>query len=153
MTTPSVLPVGFNGNSSDFARVPGVDRSGAARLQQGSVSVPSGTAANAIVGLLPFQKGARFNLHDSSIYLGNFGAGTTTVNIGIVYDDNVNNTNDLDAFVSASAAAQSGGFAVIDENGTQFVATGNGWLVAQVLVAAADATANIDYNVLVAYDG
>lgn len=154
MTTPTVLPAGYAGNSSDFAKVPGVDRSGAARLQQGSVTVPNLTAADAFVGLIPFQAGARFHIDDKSIYAGNFGGATTTLNIGYVYDDNVTYTNDVDAWASLSAAPQAGGFVTIDEKeGLSFVAQANGWLVAQLKALAADADAAIDFNVVVAYDG
>lgn len=154
MTTPSVLPAGFDGTSSDFAKVKGVDRSGSARIQQGTVTVPSGTAANAYVGIVPFNKGARFNLTSTSIYAGNFGAGTTTLNVGYVYDDDTTYTNDADAFASASTAAQSGGFVAIDEKaGLTFEAEADGWLAVQLLTAAADAEADIEFNLVQAYDG
>lgn len=154
MTYPTVLPAGYAGNASDFAKVPGVDRSGAARIQQGSVTVPSLTAADVVVGLLPFQAGARINIHDKSIYAGNFGGATTTLNIGYVYEDNVTYTNDLDAWASLSAAPQAGGFVTVDEKeGLSFVAEGNGWLIAQLKALAADAEAAINFNVTVAYDG
>lgn len=154
MTTPSVVPAGFAGDSTDFAKTKGVDRSGAARLQNGTVTVPSGTAANAYVGLIPFNKGARFHIDDKSIYAGNFGAGTTTINVGYVYDDDTTYTNDPDAFASASTAAQSGGFVTIDEKeGLTFEAEADGWLTVQLLTAAADAEADIEFNIVQAYDG
>lgn len=152
MTTPNVLPAGFVGSAVDFTKCK-VDHSGAVRQVQGSITVPNATAANAYVGLVPFQAGARFILNDKSIYAGNFGAGTTTLNVGIIYDDNVTNTNDVDAFASLSTAPQSGGFVSIDEiEGMTLVTTGNGWLAAQLIAAAADADAAITYNVGVAYD-
>lgn len=152
MTTPTVLPTGFDGTSKDFLKTI-CDRSGAARVYQDTVSVPSGTAADAYVGLVPFNKGARFTIDSSSIYCGNFGAGTTTVNIGYVYDDNVTYTNDVDAWASLSTAPQSGGFVTIDEKeGLTFVAEANGWITAQLKAAAADATDSIYFNFTGAYD-
>jgi hypothetical protein len=153
MTTPSVLPTKYAGTHKDFLKAK-VDRDGCTRTVAGSVSVPSGTAANAYVGLVPFQKGARFVIGDKSVYCGNFGAGTTTVNLGYVYDDNVTYTNDVDAWASLSAAAQSGGFITVDEKeGVSFVAAANGWVTVQLIAADADATADIAFQFGVAYDG
>jgi len=153
MTTPSVLPTKYAGNYKDFLKAK-VDRDGCERIVAGSVSVPSGTAANAYVGLVPFQKGARFNIGDKSVYCGNFGAGSTTVNLGYVYDDNVTYTNDVDAWASLSTAAQSGGFITVDEKeGLSFVAAANGWITVQLIAADADATADIAFLFGVAYDG
>lgn len=151
MTTLAIVPTGYDGTYRDFLKAP-VDRDGCVRLVQGSVSVVNGTAADAYVGLVPFQKGARFIIGDKSIYCGNFGAGSTTVNVGYVYQGS--ETDDPDAWVSLSTAAQSGGFVTIDEiEGLSFVAEANGWLAVQLKAAAADATASITFQVGVAYDG
>ena len=153
MTTPSVLPTQYAGNYKDFLKVK-QDTDGSARIMAGTVSVPSGTTANSYVGLVPFVKGARFTIGNSSVYCGNFGAGTTTVNLGYVYDDNVTYTNDVDAWASLSTAAQSGGFITVDETeGLTFVAAANGWITVQLIAADADATASINFNFVVAYDG
>ena len=152
MTTPNVVPTGFAGNSTDFLKAKR-DTFGALRNVRGSVTVPSGTATNSFVGLVPFQKGASFSISNASVHCGNFGAGTTNVNLGIIYDDDAIFTDDPDAFVSASTAARSGGFLTIDETaGLTFEAEGDGWLAVQVLAAAADATADITFNVGVTYD-
>jgi hypothetical protein len=153
MTTPSIVPVQYSGADTDFLKVK-LDRSGAARPVAGSVTVPSGTAADSYVGLVPFNKGARFIINDKSVYCGNFGAGTTTVNLGIIYDDNTNNTNDVDAWASLSTAPQSGGFITVDEiEGLTLVTTANGWVAVQLKAADADASAAIVFDFLVAYDG
>jgi hypothetical protein len=153
MTLPSLYPTQYNGTATDFLKVK-ADRSGAERMVQGTVSVASGTAANAYVGLVPFNKGARFHIDDKSVYCGNFGAGTTTVNLGYIYNDNVTYTNDVDAWASLSTAAQSGGFITVDEiEGLSFVAAADGWLAVQLIAADADATASITFQVDVSYDG
>lgn len=153
MTTPTIVPTQYQNDYRDFLNAP-VDRDGCIRLQQGTVSVTSGTAADAYVGLIPFQKGARFVINDKSVYCGNFGAGTTTVNLGIIYFTAGDGTDDVDTFASLSTAAQSGGFITVDEiEGLTFVSTGRGWLAVQLKTAAADATADIAYSVGVAYDG
>lgn len=151
MTTIAIVPTGFKNDYRDYLNVPGLDRDGCVRMVRGTVSVASGTAADDYVGLVPFQKGASFSINDKSVYCGNFGAGTTTVNLGVVYADST--TDDPDAFASLSTAAQSGGFITIDEiDGLNLVTPANGWLVVQLKAAAADATASITYNVGVAYD-
>lgn len=152
MTTPTLVPAQYAGDYKDFLKAK-VDRDGCVRNVQGTVSVTSGTAADAYVGLVPFQKGARFIIGDKSVYCGNFGAGTTTVNLGYVYDDNTTYTNDVDAWASLSAAPQSGGFITVDEiEGLSFVAEADGWLAVQLKAEAADATASITFQVGVAYD-
>jgi len=152
MTTPNIVPTGFAGNSTDFNKVKH-DNFGALRQVTGTVSVPSGTVATSIVGLVPFQKGAKFIINDKSVYCGNFGAASTTVDLGIIYDDNANNTNDVDAFASAATAPQSGGFVTIDETtGLTLTTTANGWLAVTINTANADATADIAFSVAVSYD-
>jgi hypothetical protein len=151
MTTIAIVPTGYQNDYRDFLNAPGVDRSGAVRNIAGSVSVTSGTAADAYVGLVPFQKGARFIIDDKSVYCGNFGAGTTTVNLGYVYSDST--TDDPDAFASLSTAAQSGGFITVDEiEGLSTVTPTSGWLAVQLKAADADATASITFAVGVTYD-
>jgi hypothetical protein len=152
MTTIAIVPTGYKNDYRDFLNAPAVDRSGAARIVNGSVSVPSGTAADAFVGLIPFQAGARFSINSNSVYCGNFGAGTTTVNLGVVYSDST--TDDEDAFASLSTAAQSGGFITVDEiTGMTLETPTSGWLAVQLKAAAADATADITFNVGIAYAG
>lgn len=153
MTTPSVLPTQYSGTYKDFLKVK-QDREGGCRPYRGTVSVPTTTAANSYVGLVPFVKGASFVIGDKSVYCNDFGAATTTVNLGYVYDDNVTYTNDVDAWASLNTAAQAGGFITVDEKeGTSFVAAANGWITVQLIAAAADATADIAFNFVGAYDG
>lgn len=151
MTTIAIVPTGYKNDYRDYLNVPGKDVTGALRLVDGTVSVVSGTAANAYIGLIPFQAGARFLIGDKSVYCADFGAGTTTVNLGVVYSDST--TDDPDAFASSSTAAQSGGFITVDEiTGLSLVTPTTGWLVVQLKDAAADATASITFRVGVAYD-
>lgn len=152
MTTPTIVPSQYAGDATDFNKVKR-DTFGALRLVKGSVTVASGTAADAYVGLVPFNKGASFDIDSESVYCEDFGAGTTTVNLGIIYDDDASFTNDPDAFASLSTAAQSGGFIAIDEiEGLTLETEADGWLAVQLKTAAADAEADIKFNVGVAYD-
>jgi hypothetical protein len=153
MTTPTLYPSKYQGTDTDYLKCV-VDRDGCVRMVKGAVSVTSGTLADAFVGLVPFNKGARFQINDKSVYCADFGAGTTTVNLGYIYDDNVTYTNDVDAWASLSTAPQSGGFITVDEiAGLTFEAEANGWLAVQLKTANADATASITFNVGVAYSG
>lgn len=151
MTAMNIVPAYYTNTATDFVKAPG-RQDGAMQTVKGTVSVVSGTAADAYIGLVPFTKGASFTVDDKSFYCGNFGAATTTVNIGIVYDSTGDGTDDVDAFASLSTAAQSGGFVTIDEiEGMTLVTTGKGWLAAQLKTAAADATANLVFNVGLSY--
>lgn len=153
MTTPTVVPSGFAGDSTDYLKVKR-DPSGAARLVTGSVTIPDATAAGAFVGLVPFQKGARFHLDDKSIHVTDIDSGTdSTVNVGVIYEDDSTYTNDPDAFASASTAGQAGGFVSIDETeGLTFEAEGNGWLVLENEANITEAEGTVTFSVIVSYD-
>lgn len=130
MTTPSIVPSGFAGNSTDFNKAL-IDYSGAMREKQVAVTVPAATAQDVNIGLMPFRKGFRFNSSASRIYVADLDTGTTvTLSVGYVYDDNTNNTNSLTAFASASAAGQTGTAITLAPlpAGISWVATADGWL-------------------------
>lgn len=150
MTTPDVVPSEYAGDYTDYLKTPG-NRDGCVRLVSGSVTVPSGQAATSVVGLIPFNAGAKLHLDSHSVYCGDFGAGTTTVDLGYVYNDNVTYTNDDDEWASADTAPQSGGFVAVDQGDLAFEAEADGWLAVTINTAAADAEADIDFNVLVQY--
>jgi hypothetical protein len=153
MTTPTVVPTGFNNDASDFRNVK-CDKSGAVRQVAGTVTVPDATAAGAFVGLVPFNKGARFVINDKSVHITDIDAGTDSlVNLGIIYADSGEGTDDVDAFVSQSTAGQAGGFLTVDETaGMTLVTTGNGWLAVENDVNATEAEGTITFNVGVVYD-
>lgn len=153
MATPTVVPVGYSNNDTDFLKVKR-DTFGAVRNIAGSVVVPNATAAGAFIGLVPFQKGARFILNDKSVHITDIDAGTDSlVNLGIIYDTVADGTDDVDAFVSQSTAGQTGGFLTIDEtSGMTLTTTGNGWLAVENDVNATEAEGTITFNVSVVYD-
>lgn len=158
MTLPTIYPTQYSGTASgmtnDFVKTK-VDRSGAVRFYAGAVTVPSGTAATTVVGLVPFNKGARFKLDNTSVYVPDIGAGTTTVSIGYVYNDNTTYTNNQTAWANASTAIQSGGFVTLTAGaaGLAFVAAADGWVVATINTTATDASGDITFQLLGAYDG
>jgi hypothetical protein len=154
MTLPTIVPAEYSATATDFLKVK-VERSGAARLYGESVSVASGTAATTIIGLIPFNKGFRFHMDNESVYVPNIGAGTTTISLGYVYNDNTNNTNNATAWASAATAIQSGGFVSLTAgaSGLNWVATADGWIVATINTAATDATGSISIQGIGSYDG
>lgn len=154
MTTPSIYPTEFSGTDTDYLNAPCVDRSGAMRLYQNSISVPDTTTSGAIIGLMPFQKGCRVG-YGSAVGFGDFDtASNVTVNIGYVYDDNdtTTNINDIDGFVAAATTPQAGGVATFNAiAGINFEATANGWIACQFTADTTQA-ASISYDLNVGYN-
>lgn len=160
MTVPNVVNPRYVADSSAYRNAK-VDRSGAARGEAFNVSVPSGTTVAAgIIGLVPFQTGAKF-LYDSTIFANALGA-STTLSLGYIYDDNVTFTNAPAAFLAATASntanqklnpnVETGvAWKAIDS----LVGTGalaNGWIVAVLGGATTTTTATIYGDIKLIYD-
>lgn len=150
MTDMTVVPSKYAGTDADFLKAPGL-HSGAAKLVTGSVVVPSGTAEDAFIGLVPFRKGATFAINH--VHVTDIDAGTDSLlDLGIIYDNHTANTNDEDAFVSASTAGQAGGFLAVDEvEGLTLVTTGDGWLAVKNETNVTESEGTITFSVLVSY--
>ncbi len=152
MTTPAVLPVGFDGTSKDFLHTK-VDRSGAVRGEYTTVTVPSGTADGVSVGLIPFNRGYRMLQGATQLYVGNIGAATTTIDVGYAYKTGSTGTDDPDAFASGLTTAQAGGLITFDEfAGLSWVALDDGWITVTVRTAATDAEGAVLGQVVGEYD-
>lgn len=153
MTTPTVVPVGFQNDYTDYLNVK-ADKSGAVRQASGTVVVPNATAVGAFIGLVPFNAGARFIINDKSVHTTDIDAGTdSTLNLGIIYQNSSEGTDDVDAFVSASTAGQAGGWLTIDETaGMTLITTGNGWLAVENEANITEAEGTITFTVGVVYD-
>ena len=149
MTTPSIVPVGYDGTTKDYLKTK-VDHSGADRSAFGAVSVPTGTVVTTIVGLVPFNKGVRL----SGLYTYFAALGTSvTADIGYIYDDNTNNTNKQTAFVAASTTAAAGGNVTSTAlDPCTWTATADGWIVATIGGATTGSTGNISYRIGLVYD-
>lgn len=150
MALPTIVPTGFAGDYTDFFKTK-VDRSGAAHRSQGSVSVPSATATDTIIGLMPFNKGFSF-AGAPVLHTGDLDSSTNvTIDFGIAYQDTVQGTDDLDLIASA-VSAQAAGFVTPDEiDWMNFVSTGNGWVTVQVN-AATTLTGSLTFNIEHVYD-
>lgn len=153
MASPTVVPTGYQNTDADFRNCK-VDRSGAVRQVSGAVTIPNATAAGAFVGLVPFNKGARFIINSASVHVTDIDDGTDSlVNLGIIYDSVSDGTDDVDAFVSGSTAGQAGGFLTVNEvSGLTLVTTGNGWLALENDVNATEAEGTVTFSVGVVYD-
>lgn len=159
MTVPNIVNPNYAADSSAY-RAAKVDRSGAERGEAFSVSVPSGTAVGQIIGLVPFQTGAKFN-YGSSIFANALGT-SVTVSLGYIYDDNVTFTNATAGFLGLTAANTANLKLVPNvEAGVAWkaidslVGTGalaNGWIVAVIGGATTGTTATIYGQIDMMYD-
>ena len=155
MTTPTLYPSKYAGNSTDFNKAK-IDRSGALRTEAFSITVPASTASGTVIGLVPFRKGARFICEASGVNITDVDTGTSvTASVGYVYDDNVTYTNAASAFVSASTVPQSGGKIDLDGLATSytFVAAADGWIALTTGGGSTTTSGTLVGQITLAYDG
>lgn len=156
MTQPTILPTGYAGDYTDYLKTKD-DRSGAVRRVQGSVSIPASTATDTIIGLFPFNAGMSFaGLGGYNLYSADLDSSTNvTLDWGVAYQDTTQGTDNLVLIQTASTAPQAAGYVVPGVPGTNdwalFVATGNGWVTAQVN-AATTTTGSLTFNIPFCYD-
>lgn len=153
MAKPTIVPVGFQNDYTDFLNIK-CDRSGAVRSAAGSVVVPDATAVGAFIGLIPFDKGARFIVNGHSVHVTDIDAGTDSLlNLGVIYDSTDEGTDDVDLFALASTAGQGGGFITpTNADGLTYVTTGKGWLAVENDANITEAEGTISFAVGVVYD-
>lgn len=151
MTLPNLYPTGYTGTSADFLKCK-VDRSGALREITGVVTVTNGSATGTIVGLAPFQKGAKLNYGSRVIVSDIDTASAVTIDIGVIYDDNATTTSIPDAYVTASTAGQAGGaIEMTSATGAAYTTSANGWIAATIKTAN-PVTGTMTFNLGIAYD-
>lgn len=153
MADPTIVPSKYAGDDNDFLKAP-CDRSGAVRSVYGVVTVPESTAEGAFIGLIPFNEGARFIIHDKAIHVTDIDDGTDSLlNVGVIYASAGDGTDDVDAFAAASTAGQAGGFiSVTNVAGLNYVTTGRGWLAVENDTNVTESEGTITFNVGVVYD-
>lgn len=154
MTTPTYAPSKYALTDADFNRAK-VDRSGALRCEYFSTSVTAATTSDTYIGLVPFQKGARFIQDASKIHVTDMDTDADlTLDVGYVYDDNTTYTNDPDAFATQLTTGQAGGLLSLDEHaGLSWVAEAPGWLVVTVGVGGTSyTTIVVKGQIVLAYD-
>lgn len=153
MTTPTIYPAEFNPSTGDvFARAPGL-KTGATQLVLAKATVPAETATSTVIGLIPFNAGARVS-YASRINVADLDTGTdVTLDVGYVYDDNTTYTNDPNAFIAASTVAQAGGIDLFDATaGFQFIAEADGWIAVTTGGGATDTEGDIEIEAIISYD-
>lgn len=153
MTLPTIFPAKYAGTVDDFLKTK-VDREGAERRVTGTIAVASSTANPTVIGLVPFNKGARLTLDSQSVYIDDLDSSTNvTASIGVVYSDSTNNTDNLTLFATAQATPQTGGFIPVNaKTGVDYLTTADGWLVVNIAGGATTTTGNIYFNAGVSYD-
>lgn len=155
MALPTIVPVGFQGDTTDFNHVK-CDRSGAVRRTSGSVSIPGTTAATTLIGIFPFVSGMSFaGLSGFNLFTADLDTGTTvTLSVGVAYATTTDGTDALTLVTNASTAAQAGGYIAPSAVATwqDYVTTGNGWVVVSVTAGPTTTTGSITFNVSFAYD-
>lgn len=153
MTTPTILPTGYDGTYKDWLKTK-VDRDGCVRLQYSTVTIPAATASSTVIGLVPFNKGARLS-YGSKYYTADLDTSTNvTLNVGYVYQTGSSATDDPDAFASAVTTGQTGGLITFDEQaGLSFVAEDNGWIAVQIGGGATTTEGAVSGQSLMVYDG
>ena len=150
MTLPTIVPLKWTGATTDFLKTK-VDRQGVERAQRTTVSVPSGTTTTTLVGLVPFN--ANFAITGFKLWCQALGTGVTA-SLGVVYNDNINNTNNATLYLSASTAAAAGGelaFTASDTN-VDYVTTADGWIVVTIGGATTGSTNSIHGTIFGYYD-
>ena len=151
MALPTIVPTGFAGDYTDFLKAK-VERDGSAFLNNGVVSVPSGTVVSTIVGLIPVVAGAKINPVSLAVHCAALGA-SVTGSIGVVYQNSTEGTDVPTLFVSGSTTPAAGGNIVIAASATNipYVATGNGWLALTLAGATTGSTGSVNVMATISY--
>lgn len=151
MTTPTIFSNEFGTGLSSLLQAPyGQGHTG--DLVRASVTVPAATAADTVIGLIPFTKG--FTMFYNSVLLCQDLDSGTNVNLdwGYAYLDDVTYSEDLDGYVNGSSILQSSG--LLEPQSIQaadFVAEDDGWIVAVIKDAPTTTEGIIRINAIVAY--
>ena len=172
---PKIVPTGYTGDYQDFIVRVKSDKSGAVRLITGMVNVSSGTTIGTIIGLAPFNKGAKLLTGASQIYTPQLDSGTAlTMSVGYYYTDSSsagsNAASNTSAYSSSDSHSQlaAGGLitlgattagsslAVVPGATAQtFDLTGDGWFTVQLGTGSTptnQAAASMSFSLAVAYD-
>lgn len=155
MTTPTYVSSKYSGTDADYNKAK-VDRSGALRAEYFTTSITAAAASDVVVGLVPFQKGARFIWAASAIHVSDLDTDSDlTLDFGYVYDDNVTYTNDTDAFATQVTTGQAGGIVTLDDQtGFSWEAEAPGWIVMVIGTGGSSYTTGIvKGQIVLGYDG
>jgi hypothetical protein len=128
LTLPSVVSSRYAGTTADFRNCK-VDRSGALRMEYFTVTIPAATASAALVGLVPFNKGARLVWGASKLYTADLDTSTNvTYDLGYTYYDSDLGTSDPDAWASALSGQTAALLTADEEEILSWEAAADGWI-------------------------
>ncbi len=151
LSYPDIAPSKYAKSALDFLKAK-QNHQGAVTQQYFTVTVPSGTVVNKVVGLIPFRKGFSLNQAGTQLYVANIGDGSSTIDVGYVYEDSTY-TSDPDAFGSALTTSAAGGLITFDEHaGLSFVAEADGWIAVTIGGSTTDADGVIKGQIAFTYD-
>lgn len=154
LTLPTYVASGFAGTAADFRNVKR-DTSGAVRANRFSTAITAAAASDVLVGLVPFQKGARLAgmpiLHVSDLDTDS----DLTLDFGWTYYDSTLGTSDPNGLCSAVTTGQTGGLVSIDEEEMiDWVAEADGWITMTIGTGGTSYTTGIVKGIIpLAYDG
>jgi hypothetical protein len=151
---PTIVPAPYQKTIQDFRQAP-VDRSGAVRMNTGSVSIPVATAIGAQIGLIPVTKGCRVEVNGSSVWFDALDStATATASIGITYGPTSTQTNAPAQYVSGSTSIRAGGNVVLNavKGGLTYEVLDDGWIMVTTAAAVTDTLGNVQWNIAISYD-
>lgn len=151
MTLPTIFPIQFAGTSKDFLKAK-FQADGTSFMIQDTVSVLTGTVVTTIVGLIPFQANCRIQVPGLTINSAALGT-SVTASVGVIYDDNTNNTNNATLYASALTTVAAGGNLTLTPSATNlaYVTTANGWLAVTLGGATTGSTGSFTFQALFDY--
>ena len=157
LTLPTIYPAGYQGTATDFKACK-ADRSGALRMVEYVVAIPSGTTT-ALVGLVPFNKGCRIHIIGSSVQANTaLDTGTSiAVSVGYTYYDSTLGTSSGTAFVSSATTWQSSALTaltLLNAPATvgQVKTTADGWITLTCSSGTTSTTGNVFGSFMISYD-
>ena len=150
MTTPDITA---NGVVDVQAKI---DRSGAVTAERRVATIPAATASGTNLGVVRFQSG--FTPTAIAIVSEDLDTATNvTLDVGVIYDDTVEGTDDPNAFLDGIDIAQDAGsviWPIADGllTGSSLTTTGNGYIVVQTGGGATTTEGDITVLVQGTYD-
>jgi len=147
LTLPTYVSTKYVGTAADFRNVK-VDRSGAVRSEPFITNITAAALSDVVVGLVPFQKGARILLNASNVAVTDLDTDSDlTLDFGYTYYDSTLGTSDPNAFATQVTTGQTGGAITFDEitatTATGFVAAADGWITMTIGVGGTSYTTGI----------
>lgn len=132
LTIPTYVSTKYAGTAADFRNCK-VDRSGALRSEAFVTNITAAAASDVLVGLIPFQKGARLVPGATTISVSDLDTDSDlTLDFGYTYYDSTLGTSDPNAFATQVTTGQAGGVVTLDEAGAStsygWVAEADGWI-------------------------